>query len=75
MSKRALLTAVLGAASVGLLLYVAPPETVIDQIGNMNPAWVAVAVALELASCLSYVIVFRRFFPEPPRTVSRQVAW
>ena len=33
------------------------------------------AIGLELGSCLSYVVVFRRFFPEPPRPVSRQVAW
>jgi uncharacterized membrane protein YbhN (UPF0104 family) len=56
-------------------MWVAPPEDVIDQIAHMNPAWVLVAVALELGSCLSYVILFRRFFPEPPRAVSRQVAW
>jgi uncharacterized membrane protein YbhN (UPF0104 family) len=74
-SARALATAIVGAVSVGLLLWVAPPAEVIDQIGDMNPAWVLVAVALELGSCLSYVVVFRRFFPEPPRMVSRQVAW
>jgi uncharacterized membrane protein YbhN (UPF0104 family) len=74
-SGRALGTAALGAASVGLLLWVAPPAQVIVQIGDMNLTWVLVAVALELGSCLSYVIVFRRFFPEPPRAVSRQVAW
>ncbi len=72
---RALGTAILGAASVGLLLWVAPPADVVEQIAHMNPIWVLAAIALELASCLSYVIVFRRFFPEPPRTVSRQVAW
>ena len=33
------------------------------------------AVALELGSCLSYVIVFRHFFPEPPRADGRRVAW
>jgi uncharacterized membrane protein YbhN (UPF0104 family) len=38
-------------------------------------AWVAAAVAFEICSCLCYVIVFRRFFPEPPRAVSRRVAW
>jgi uncharacterized membrane protein YbhN (UPF0104 family) len=32
-------------------------------------------VALELASCLAYVAVFRYFFPEPPRASSRRVAW
>jgi uncharacterized membrane protein YbhN (UPF0104 family) len=72
---RVLSTAIVGAVSVGLLLWVAPPDEVINQIGDMNPTWVLAAVALELGSCLSYVIVFRRFFPEPPRPVSRKVAW
>jgi uncharacterized membrane protein YbhN (UPF0104 family) len=60
---------------VGVLLWVAPPAQVISSIGDMNPVWLLVAVALELASCFSYVLIFRRFFPEPPRPVSRQVAW
>jgi len=72
---RALGTAGLGAVAVGLLLWVAPPASVIAQIGDMNPIWVLAAIVLELCSCLSYVVVFRRFFPEPPRAVSRQVAW
>lgn len=64
-----------GLACVGLLIGVAPPRQVLDQIGDMSPLWVAGAVALELGSCLSYVVVFRRFFPEPPRAVGRRVAW
>jgi uncharacterized membrane protein YbhN (UPF0104 family) len=56
-------------------LLVAPPSQVITAIADMNPVWLLAAVALELGSCLSYVVVFRRFFPEPPRPVSRQVAW
>jgi len=40
-----------------------------------NPMWLLAAVGLELGSCLGYVIVFRRFFPEPPQRVGRQVAW
>jgi uncharacterized membrane protein YbhN (UPF0104 family) len=72
---RILGVAIVGAVSVGLLLWVAPPASVIDQIRHMSPAWVLAAVALELGSCLCYVVVFRRFFPEPPRAVSRQVAW
>ena len=72
---RELATAVAGAASVALLLWVAPPGDVLRQIAHMNPLWVLGAVALELGSCLSYVVVFRRFFPEPPRSVSRRVAW
>jgi putative heme transporter len=74
-SVRVLAIAAVVAASVGLLVWVAPPADVIRQIGHMSWRWVLAAIALELGSCLSYVIVFRRFFPEPPRGVSRQVAW
>ncbi|HET6866547.1 MAG TPA: lysylphosphatidylglycerol synthase transmembrane domain-containing protein [Solirubrobacteraceae bacterium] len=72
---RVLVTALLSIISVGVLLWVAPPAQVIDSIGDMSPAWLLAAVGLEIGSCLSYVVVFRRFFPEPPRPVSRQVAW
>lgn len=65
----------IGAMSVGLLFLVAPPAEVFDQIGHMSPAWLAAAVALETFSCLSYVIIFRHFFPEPSRRDSRRVAW
>jgi uncharacterized membrane protein YbhN (UPF0104 family) len=63
------------ALSVGALVWVAPPAQVIRMIGDMNPVWLIAAVGLELASCLSYLVVFRRFFPEPPAPVGRQVAW
>ncbi len=72
---RLLGTAILTVASVGLLLWVAPPAQVVDSIADMNPIWLLAAVGLELGSCLSYVVVFRCFFPEPSRPVSRQVAW
>jgi uncharacterized membrane protein YbhN (UPF0104 family) len=74
-SPRALGAALLGLGSVGLLLVVAAPGDVIDQIREMNPACVLGAIALELGSCVSYVIVFRRFFPEPPPAVSRRITW
>jgi uncharacterized membrane protein YbhN (UPF0104 family) len=48
---------------------------VINTIGDMNPLWLLAAVGLEVGSCLCYVIVFRRFFPELPRLAGRQVAW
>jgi uncharacterized membrane protein YbhN (UPF0104 family) len=72
---RVLGTAILGVAAAGVLIWVAPPAQVISSIGDMNPVWLLAVVALELGSCLSYVVVFRRFFPEPSRLVSRQVAW
>ena len=72
---RALASLLVGALAVAALLYVAPLEEVWHQIERMSPGWVAAAVACELASCLSYVILFRRVFPEPPPGVGRQVAW
>ena len=74
-SARLLGTIVLSVASVGALLWVAPPAQVINSIGDMSPVWLLAAVGLEIGSCLSYVVIFRRFFPEPPVPVSRQVAW
>lgn len=72
---RALGTAILGIVSVGVLVWVAPPAQVIHSIVSMNPVWLLAAVAFELGSCVSYVVVFRHFFPEPPRPVAHQVAW
>ena len=74
-SVRVLATTILSVLSIGVLVWVAPPAQVVKSIGDMNPVWLLVAVGLEIGSCLSYVVVFRRFFPEPPRAVSRQVAW
>lgn len=72
---RGLCTLIVGVGSFGLLLRVASPGKVLDQISHMNGAWMLGAVALELGSCLSYVIVFRYFFPEPTAATSRRVAW
>ncbi len=74
-SVRVLGAGVVSVASVGVLLLVAPPAQVIASIGDMSPVWLLAAVGFEIASCLSYVVVFRRFFPEPPRAIGRQVAW
>jgi uncharacterized membrane protein YbhN (UPF0104 family) len=61
--------------ALGILLWVAPLGQVVDSIGNMAPAWVLAAIGFECGSCLGYVVVFRRFFPEAPRSITRQVAW
>lgn len=74
-SWRTVGTLAAGLGSIAVLLLVAPPAEVIVQLGEMSLTWVLIAAALELASCLSYVVVFRRFFPEPPRRDSRRVAW
>jgi uncharacterized membrane protein YbhN (UPF0104 family) len=72
---RALGTTLIGVLAIAALFWVAPPGEVLAAIGSMNVLWLLAAVAFELGSCLCYVVVFRRFFPEPPRNVSRQVSW
>lgn len=72
---RGVATAIVGAVCVGALVWVAAPGKVFDQLADMNAAWALAAVALEVGSCLCYVIVFRFFFPEPPAAISRRVAW
>jgi uncharacterized membrane protein YbhN (UPF0104 family) len=74
-SARVFATAIVSVLSIGALLWVASPAQVINSISDMNPVWLLAVVALELGSCLSYVVVFRRFFPEPRRAVGHQVAW
>ena len=73
--RRWVATALVGAAGFGLLVWVAPPATVLHQITHMRLGWVVAALALELGSCLSFLPLFHRFFPEPTRAVGRQVAW
>jgi uncharacterized membrane protein YbhN (UPF0104 family) len=75
LSARVLATSLVGVLSVAALLWVAPPGQVINSIGDMSPLWLLAVIALELGSCLGYVVVFRRFFPEPQRAVGHQVAW
>lgn len=72
---RGFVTLLIGAVSIAALLYVASPSKVVHQLSTMQIGWVLGAVAFELASCLSYVVVFRRLFPEPPRRIGWQVAW
>ena len=60
---RGLATALAGAVSVGVLVWVAKPAKVFDQVSDMNAVWAMVAVALEVGSCLCYVIVFRVLLP------------
>ncbi|HLY47731.1 MAG TPA: lysylphosphatidylglycerol synthase transmembrane domain-containing protein [Solirubrobacteraceae bacterium] len=74
-SLRVLGTVIVTLISLAVLFWVAPPAQVIASLEAMNPVWLLGAVVVELGSCLSYVVVFRRFFPEPTRPVGRRVAW
>jgi len=73
---RRLLTVVLLAVCLGAVLAAVPDlRPVVREIEQINPALVAAAVALELASCLSFVVIFRLFFEPIPAPAAREMAW
>jgi uncharacterized membrane protein YbhN (UPF0104 family) len=73
---RRLLTVVVLAVCVGAVVAAVPDlRPVVRDIADINPALVAAAVALELASCLSFVVIFRLFFAPIPAPAAREMAW
>jgi uncharacterized membrane protein YbhN (UPF0104 family) len=60
---------------IGLLLAVPSLRDVLRAMEHMSVAWVAAAVALELASCVGFVVVFRLFFDRVPARQARLLAW
>ena len=60
---------------VALLLGVPGLRPVAEEIRQMPLPWVALAVVLELLSCLSFVVVFRLFFDGPVDREARTLAW
>ena len=59
--------------AVGLLLWMDPPGDVLGELAAIDPVWVIAAAGLELASLISYVIVFHRLFAPAP--AGRREAW
>jgi uncharacterized membrane protein YbhN (UPF0104 family) len=66
---------VLATATVTLLLAVPQLRGVAHQISRMSLAWIGAALVLEVASCASYVVIFRLFFAAVPAGLARQLAW
>jgi uncharacterized membrane protein YbhN (UPF0104 family) len=74
--RRRLLTVVLLAVCLGAVVAAVPDlRPAVREIEQINPALVAAAVALELASCLSFVVIFRLFFEPIPAAAAREMAW
>jgi hypothetical protein len=48
---------------------------VVREMREIGPGWVALAVALELASSISFVVVFRLFFDTVEARDARSLAW
>lgn len=73
--RRAMASGLLAMLTMGVLLWVDPLGDVLGQLGALNPEWLSVAVGLELASCLSYVLVFRRLFEPAAGRKAGKPAW
>jgi uncharacterized membrane protein YbhN (UPF0104 family) len=74
-AARLLTIALLVAALVSLLLAVPGLHTVTSEITHISRGWLILAAALELASCASFVVVFRHFFRAVPSRPARELAW
>jgi uncharacterized membrane protein YbhN (UPF0104 family) len=73
--RRAGTVGLLGVLLASLMLGVPALQPAVREIREMDPWWVAAAVALELASCVSFVVVFRLFFDRVAAPDARALAW
>jgi uncharacterized membrane protein YbhN (UPF0104 family) len=73
--RRVILVGLLSAAIASVLLAVPGLKGVASQITHLDAGWVVAAVALELGSCVAFVVVFRLFFDELPPGVTSELAW
>jgi uncharacterized membrane protein YbhN (UPF0104 family) len=72
---RVLTMALLVAMTVSLVIALPALSGVAREIAHIGPLWLALAGTLELASCASFVVVFRRFFAAVPAPAARELAW
>jgi len=73
--RNGFITLFLGLAlAVGLLLAVPGLKGVATTVSNMQTAWVAVAIVLEVLSCASYVLAFLQVFDRAPVRLGSWVA-
>jgi uncharacterized membrane protein YbhN (UPF0104 family) len=73
--KRLITLLLLGLCGLAALLAVPDFQPVLNEITDMNPALVAAAIVLEVASCMSFVVIFRMFFAPVPAPAARELAW
>jgi uncharacterized membrane protein YbhN (UPF0104 family) len=65
---------IVGALVIGLLLAVPGLHGVGQLVAHMSLGWVAAAVALEILSCLGYVLIFLTVFDRAPIIFGARVA-
>jgi uncharacterized membrane protein YbhN (UPF0104 family) len=73
--RRGLISLVILVALVtGLLLAIPGLHGVAHDVTHMQPGWLAVAIALEVLSCLGYVLAFLQVFDRAPIRLGARVA-
>jgi uncharacterized membrane protein YbhN (UPF0104 family) len=75
LARRIVVAAGLMVATVSVVLAVPPLRGAGHQIAHMRPVWVGVALALEIASCAGFAVIFRLFFDRLPAGLARELAW
>lgn len=73
--RRVATATLLVALGISLMLSVPALRPVLRAISEISPLWIAVAVAVELASCVSFVIIFRLFFDRVGAHDAHALAW
>lgn len=74
-ARRVFSIAVPAAAVIAAVAALPGLRSVKSDIRSIEPRWVIAAILLELASCISFVAVFRAFFDRVPAKLARRVAW
>jgi uncharacterized membrane protein YbhN (UPF0104 family) len=73
--RRAATIVLLGVLLLSLTFAVPALRPVVQEVRDMNGWWIAAAIALELASCISFVALFRLFFDRVAAPDARALAW
>jgi uncharacterized membrane protein YbhN (UPF0104 family) len=74
--RRGLVSLLLLGVLVAVLVLAVPGlRDVARRLEDVNPAWIALAVALEVASCAGYVLAFQHVFYRAPMRLAARVAF
>jgi uncharacterized membrane protein YbhN (UPF0104 family) len=73
--RRVITAALAAGVATGVLAGVHGLTPVARELTHASPGFVALALALEIASCAGFVIVFRRVFDAVPTGAARELAW
>lgn len=76
LARRALQVVALLGVLLLVVLFAPGLDEVSSKLGDARPLWIAVAIGLELLSCLSYVVMFRPVFCRTMSwRLSSKIAW